>query len=360
MSTTVESDEKEKSSLAKSNSNDESTAVAAQKARERQERFKSLQARQAQSRKQNLKDSAAESHRLSTNHEMLAALNRKRDIATHKLIKANVEASGEDFERKRAWDWTVDESEKWDRRMAKKERHRQDVMFQDYTQEARKTYKRQMRQFQPDLEAYERQKVEAVQRSARSGGLEIVETEDGELIAVDKDGTFYSTADSTDFTQNKPGKEAVDRLVNDIRKAEEARLKKRRERGNAEEDGDITYINEKVTALLKLITCGLRMLIHLQNKQFNEKLARFYNKVRNHLQMLLASLTQPYSILRMCATVLKEGLRYKQRHRYKCHPEAFSDIEIYKTRCAVTPQRGQKINWLDNSICSHISESARK
>ena len=249
MPDTAEDSAKSEETTQPKTDDDEKGKIAAQKARQRQERFKSLQARQAQSRKQNLKESAAESQRLATNHDMLAALNRKRDMATHKLIKANVEASGEDFERKRAWDWTVDESEKWDRRMAKKERHRQDVMFQDYTQEARKTYKRQMRQFQPDLEAYERQKIEAVQRSARSGGLEIVETEDGELIAVDKDGSFYSTAESTDFMQNKPGKEAVDRLVNDIRKAEEARLKKRRERGNVEEDGDITYINEKVSML---------------------------------------------------------------------------------------------------------------
>ena len=123
-------------------------------------------------------------------------------------------------------------------------------MFQDYTQEARKTYKRQMRQFQPDLEAYEREKVEAVMarhRDGSGGGLEIVETEDGELMAVDREGRFYATADSTEFVKNRPKKEAVDRLVNDIRKAEQVRLKKRRERGNGgEEDGDITYINEKV------------------------------------------------------------------------------------------------------------------
>jgi pre-mRNA-splicing factor SYF2 len=49
-------------------------------------------------------------------------------------------------------------------------------------------------------------------------------------------------------------------LVADIKKAEEVRLKKRRERGREDEgDRDVTYINEK-------------------NKQFNMKLARFYNK----------------------------------------------------------------------------------
>jgi pre-mRNA-splicing factor SYF2 len=49
--------------------------------------------------------------------------------------------------------------------------------------------------------------------------------------------------------------------VDDIKKAEEIRLKKRRERGLKDETagGDVTFINEK-------------------NKQFNLKLARFYNK----------------------------------------------------------------------------------
>jgi len=111
----------------------------------------------------------------------------------------------------------------------------------------------------PDLEGYEKEKLAAVEKAARSGALEIVETDDGELVAVDKDGTFYSTADSTGFVENKPDRAAVDRLVTDLRKAEEARLKKRRDRGKGEEDGDVTYINDK-------------------NKQFNQKLARFYNK----------------------------------------------------------------------------------
>lgn len=152
--------------------------------------------------------------------------------------------------------------------MAKKEKHRQDVAFQDYRQDARKIYKRQIREMKPDMDGYERQKAEAIQRAAMSGGLEMVETDDGELAAVDKFGTFYTTADSTDFIDNKPDRAAVDRLVSDLRKAEETRLRKRRDRGKGEEEGDITYINDK-------------------NKQFNQKLARFYNKVPTTTRCLL-------------------------------------------------------------------------
>ena len=144
--------------------------------------------------------------------------------------------------------------------MDKKAKHREDVAFQDYRQDSRKVYKRQLREMKPDTEGYEKDKMAAVQKAALSGALEIVETEDGELVAVDRSGTFYSTADSTDFVENKPDRAAVDRLVKDLGKAEETRLRKRRDRGKGEDDGDVTYINDK-------------------NKQFNAKLARHYNKV---------------------------------------------------------------------------------
>lgn len=73
---------------------------------------------------------------------------------------------------------------------------------------------------------------------------------------MDRDGEFYANADSLGFVDNKPNKQAVDRLVGDLRKAEDVRM--RRRKGGDEED--VTYINDK-------------------NKQFNQKLARYYNKV---------------------------------------------------------------------------------
>ncbi|APA05268.1 hypothetical protein sscle_01g000380 [Sclerotinia sclerotiorum 1980 UF-70] len=237
-----------------------SSSDAAAKAKERQERFKALQARAKSSAQKNLKEATLESQRLATDPNLLTSLNRKSAIASHNLLKADAEAAGEDFERKRAWDWTIEESEKWDKRLKKKEAHRDDQAFQDYRQDSRKVYKRQIRDLKPDMDFYEKEKMAAVERAAASGGLEIVETDDGELVAVDKDGTFYSTADSTGFVEHKPEKSAVDRLVKDLQQAEGARLKKQRARNAANgEDGDVTYINDK-------------------NKQFNQKLSRFYNK----------------------------------------------------------------------------------
>jgi pre-mRNA-splicing factor SYF2 len=230
-------------------------------AQDRMARFKALQARAKTSSETNLKEATRESQRLAEDPEQLTALRRRHAIASHKLLKAETEEAGEDFERKRAWDWTIDESEKWDKRMKKKGVHRDNNAFQDYHQEGNKDYKRLLRNINPDLDAYTKQKLAAMEKAAASGSLEIVETEDGEMIAVDKDGSFYSTADTTSFTQNKPDKAAIDRVVADLNRAEEQRLKKRKERmaKNGEEGGDVTYINEK-------------------NKQFNQKLERFYDK----------------------------------------------------------------------------------
>lgn len=247
----------------------EASADAAAKAKERQERFRALQARAKTSAQKNLKEAALESSRLATDPGLLTSLSRKQAVASHNLLKADTELSGQDFERKRAWDWTIEESERWDKRVKKKEAHRDDGAFKDYRQDSRKVYKMQMRELKPDMEGYEKERMKAVERAAASGGLEIVETDDGEIVAVDKDGSFYSTADSTGFVENKPEKAAVDRLVRDLEKAEESRMKRRKAMGQDKEEGDVTYINEK-------------------NKVFNQKLNRFYNKVRRIPSKLLA------------------------------------------------------------------------
>ncbi|KAK3333810.1 putative pre-mRNA splicing protein [Cercophora scortea] len=243
-------------------------AEVAAKAEERMARFRALQARAKTSSTQNLKEATRETQRMSADPGQLTAVTRKHAVASHKLLKADVEDSGGDFERKRAWDWTVDESERWDKKMKKAAAARDNTTFRDYNQESEKAYKRQLRGMgAPDLERYTRDKLAAIEKAAAAGTLEIVETEDGEMIAVDKEGTFFSTADSTAFAQHRPDKAAVDRLVGNLRKAEDASLKKRRERmaANNGEDGDVTYINEK-------------------NKQFNQKLERFYNKYTTEIR----------------------------------------------------------------------------
>ncbi|OAA67428.1 pre-mRNA splicing factor syf2 [Cordyceps fumosorosea ARSEF 2679] len=267
--TTEQSKEKAPSPVPETTEKDKeapSTSDAASKTQDRLVRFKALQARAKSSSETNMKEVTRESQRLAEDPAQLTALRRRHDIAAYKLLKADAEDAGEDFERKRAWDWTVDESERWDKRLKKKAAHRDNNAFQDYQAESNNVYKRQLKNLDVDLEAYTKQKLAAIEKAAAAGSLEIVETEDGEMLAVDKDGTFYATADSTSFAQNKPDKAAVDRLVADINRAEAQSLKKRRERqAKNGDDGDSTYINEK-------------------NKQFNQKLARFYDKYTSDIR----------------------------------------------------------------------------
>lgn len=191
----------------------------------------------------------AERQRQQIDPTTTSKLQRKKAEAEFKLAKAEAIENGEDFERKRAWDWTVEESERWDKRMEKKKRHVEDVAFQDFSQSARKMYKKSMRELKPDVEGYQKEKAKLLKDG------QVVETEDGELVVVDTEGGFYAEKDSLGFVDNRPSREAVDRLVKDLKDAEDKRMARRR----GGDDDDVTYVNDK-------------------NKQFNQKLERAYGK----------------------------------------------------------------------------------
>ncbi|KAJ4354654.1 Pre-mRNA-splicing factor SYF2 [Didymosphaeria variabile] len=226
----------------------------------RMARFKALQSQKESGRKQTEAELRAAEDRPARLAQLskLEAANQK---ATYKLLKAD----DPDFERKRNWDYTVEESESWDKRQAKKSRNRDNVSFADYRGEANKVYKRQVKQMgEKDLEDYAREKGERLQRQVRMGLLRLVE-EGGEVFTVDSEGRVNTPVEELYGHDHKPSKEAVDKLVEDLEKGERARLKARAARGINDDSGDVTYINEK-------------------NKQFNEKLSRFYNRYTTEIR----------------------------------------------------------------------------
>ncbi|KAF3915283.1 hypothetical protein AA313_de0201426 [Arthrobotrys entomopaga] len=231
------------------------TETKSDPAQDRLARFKALQARAKSSVDTNRKEVYAERKRQAVDPREIAALQRRKADAEMKLEKANVIDEGGDFERKRAWDWTVEESEKWDKKLEKKKKKAEDAAFQDYRQNARKVYKRQLQGMDVDLDAYAKERAKV----AKDG--QIYETEDGELVAVDEGGEFYADGTSLAFVDNKPSRANVDKLVKELKKADEVRIK-RQKKGD---DDDITYINDK-------------------NKQFNQKLARYYNKYTQEIR----------------------------------------------------------------------------
>lgn len=237
---------------------DPKSALAARMAR-----FKALQAQRDTSRKANDKAARTEENERRRDPDAIKKLQQIGDRAAVKLMKDE----DPDFERKRAWDYTVDEDEKWSKREAKKARNRDNVAFSDYTKEANKVYKRQVKQMdQIDPEARELAKAEKLQRQVSMGLLSLVEEPNGDIYTVDKDGRVNTPVEENYNCDHKPSKEAIDKLVSDLEKGERARLKARAARGLKDDDsGDVTYINHK-------------------NKQFNEKLARFYNKYTTEIR----------------------------------------------------------------------------
>jgi len=95
----------------------------------REERFKALRSKLAASTKANHAEVIAEHKRMKLNPANLSKLDRKKAEAEMKLAKADAEDAGDDFERRRAWDWTMEESEAWDRRLAEKQQNRDQAGF---------------------------------------------------------------------------------------------------------------------------------------------------------------------------------------------------------------------------------------
>ncbi|USP74477.1 hypothetical protein yc1106_01751 [Curvularia clavata] len=229
----------------------------------RMARFKALQAQKASGRKateREVRDAEDRSARLA----QISKLSAAHDKASYKLLKSE----DPDFERKRNWDYTIEESESWDKRLKKKAKNREGVAFADYRNEANKVYKRQIGQMNKvDMEAYAEEKARKLQSQVSSGLLQLVETDAGEIYTVDSQGRINTPVEEAYSHDHKPSKEAVDRLVEDLEKSERARMKARAARGIRDEQdmGDVTYINQK-------------------NKQFNDKLARFYNRYTTEIR----------------------------------------------------------------------------
>jgi pre-mRNA-splicing factor SYF2 len=228
----------------------------------REEHFKLLRSKHSTSTKANHTEVIAEHRRMKLNPAYISKIERKKAEAELKLAKDDIEEAGDDFERKRAWDWTMEESLAWDQRQAQKSRNRDEAGFGgivirmqlsnlDYTQTAEKAYRKNINSFKPDLKEYQKAREDALAK----GGLQ--ETESEEVVAVDKDRRFYADANSLGITDHKPSKEALDRLVEETKRREAEREAKRRKK-RGDDDSDISYINQR-------------------NKVFNKKLERFYD-----------------------------------------------------------------------------------
>lgn len=125
-----------------------------------------------------------------------------------------------------------------------------DLDMIDYNQLAHKKYQKLISELKPDLGQYAEKKLESIERAIRNG-------EDPSNIDAIANNVDYGSLD------DKPSKEAIDRLVQGVKREIHTRETRSRERKEIQDD--ISWINEK-------------------NRVFNQKIARFYDKYTKEIR----------------------------------------------------------------------------
>ncbi|ODN77163.1 hypothetical protein, variant [Cryptococcus amylolentus CBS 6039] len=223
---------------------------------ERMAKMKELRMKMSQTSQENRRDLVADHQKNKTTAKDLARLEKQRKLAQTLRLKADAEEAGEDVERKKNWEYSIEDDERWAKKEAEKEA-KQDQHFHNAEDDAWKRYERNIRGTKADLMAYERQKEAAL--GLAPGTLVPVaggsSSAAGGSSALTKSEDLYRGADTLAYGDNKPSEEAVDRVMAKINK--DVGKKKRGKKD--EEDSEVDYINDR-------------------NRVFNKKISRYFDK----------------------------------------------------------------------------------
>jgi len=222
---------------------------------ERRVKFKELRKKMAESSRANRAALVEEAAKAKVTARDAARLERQRKLAEILRTNADAEERGEDVERQKNWEYTIEENDEWEKKLARKKR-RADFEFHDVAHAARRKYKKDLDFIRPDLEVYNKQKALAMTQG--SGALSTTEaavTSEEQRLAAEN---LYRDANTLIYGDNKPSEDAIDRMVTKINRDVDKKSRFSRKRPS-KDDGDITYINE-------------------HNRVFNKKIARYYDK----------------------------------------------------------------------------------
>ncbi|KAJ1940507.1 pre-mRNA-splicing factor SYF2 [Linderina macrospora] len=120
------------------------------------ERLKALRARLAHSSQENKKQVYEEYQRSRENPGAERRTERKRRAA--EIAKDKMEYQGDDYERTRFKEYSVEQVERYEEKRRKNE-DRRETGFTDFAQVNRRKYERDVAKLKPDLAAYEREKA---------------------------------------------------------------------------------------------------------------------------------------------------------------------------------------------------------
>ncbi|KAJ3746394.1 SYF2-domain-containing protein [Lentinula detonsa] len=230
---------------------------------ERKAKMDQLRKRLAASSRANRQSLIEESTKLKVTARDAARLEKQRKLAETLRQKADAEDRGEDIDRAKNWEYTIEENDAWEKKLARKKR-RADFEFHDDAHAARRRYKKDLDLIKPDLVAYNKQKEIAM--GLAPGTLSNFDPNAGpsslqQQLAAEN---LYRDANTLMYGDNKPSEDAIDRMVSKINKDIDKKGKFSRKRLN-EDEGDITYINE-------------------HNRVFNKKIARYYDKYTSEIR----------------------------------------------------------------------------
>ena len=196
----------------------------------------------------------------------IARMEKQRKLAEILREKVDAQENGVNVERKRNWEYSIEEDQEWQKRLEKKAR-RADFEFHgmasawqkwssllkgfnlDETQTAHRKYKKDLDLLKPDLVKYAKQKEVAL--GLEPGALvNASPTTQQQIIAAAAAGSseaadyLYRDANTLLYADSQPSEDAIDRVVNKLNTDLDKRAKWSRKRLNTDE-GDITYINER-------------------------------------------------------------------------------------------------------------------
>ncbi|KAF8841812.1 mRNA splicing factor SYF2 [Paxillus ammoniavirescens] len=241
---------------------------------ERRVKLERLRAKMRTSTNANRKSLVEESAKAKMTARDAARLERQKKLAEMLRSQAEAEERGEDVERSKNWEWTIEDNENWEKKKARKAR-RADYEFHDDAHAARRRYKKDLDLLKPDLEVYNQQKEQVLglasgtlsqsgssTPSGPSSALTTFDVAGSQMVPTTEQrmamDNFYRDANTLLYADNKPTEDSIDRVVGKINRDTDKKAKFSRKRLN-EEEGDITYINER-------------------NRVFNKKIARYYDK----------------------------------------------------------------------------------
>ncbi|OCF36222.1 pre-mRNA-splicing factor SYF2 [Kwoniella heveanensis BCC8398] len=245
------------------------TATAKLSMAERMAKLKDLRMRMNQSSAANRKDLIADHQKSKVTAKELQRLEKQKKLAQTLRLKADAEENGEDLERKKNWEYSIEDNERWEKKL-EQDKVKQDTHFHNAEDDAHKRYNRNIRSTKPDLMAYERQKEAAlglapgtlVPPAGSSSQTVAPSGSKGKVVAgLSASEDLYRGADTLAYGDHKPSEDALDRVAEKINKD----IGKYKKRQKDDDDGEVNYINDR-------------------NKVFNKKVARYFDKYTKEIR----------------------------------------------------------------------------